>query len=110
MRSGTMIATQRIEKIFTEAYGVVQMKIDTYRSQKKPSYGLVVPAGTDLSSFEGVIAAGIASLQPWIKGSTHELKKVYHGDLLNFIQGEIEKNGASLVKVETRFAEILGSH
>jgi len=86
------------------------MKIDTYRSSAKPSFGLVVPAGTDLSSLQGIAAAAVAKLAPMTPRSRNvSLEDVFKGDLLAHLQAQIAAEGAGLVKTEVSFSEVVGN-
>jgi hypothetical protein len=74
------------------------MKVDLYVSQKKPSYGLVAPANTDIFAFTGEVGAAIAALSPLKKKrGSHELAVLYHGDVLTFLRGQIAQSGVGLV-------------
>lgn len=83
------------------------MRIDVYRSGAKPAYALVVPAGTDLTGFDGVVAKAILDLQPLEMSETAVLNSLYYGDLLEFLESQIAESGAGLVKVQVQFNEIV---
>lgn len=85
------------------------MKIDTYQSSTKPSYGLVVPAGTDLSSLQGEVGDAVAKLAPLTpRAKNVTLDAVFRGDLLVNLQAQIAASGAGLVKTQVSFSEVIG--
>lgn len=86
------------------------MKVDTYHSTKKPSYGLVVPTGTDLTRLQGAAGAGVASLSPLTLRRTNvEISDIYKGDLLAFLEDQIAREGAGLVKIVVSFNEVIST-
>jgi hypothetical protein len=86
------------------------MKVDTYHSTKKPSYGLVVPTGTDLTRLQGAAGRGVASLSPLTLQRTNvELSDVYKGDLREFLENQIAQEGAGLVKIVVGFDEVISN-
>ncbi len=83
------------------------MKIDAYQSNSKRSYGVVVPAGTDLSKLTGEAATAIAKLQPLVKKKSDvELDSICKGDLLEHHQKQLKEHGASMQKIEVHFSEV----
>lgn len=85
------------------------MKIDAYRSNAKPSYGLVVPAGASLDSFSGDVAKAIQSLAPLVQTKVSvELSQVASGDLFDHLQSQIAQDGAGLMKISVLFTELTG--
>lgn len=77
------------------------------KSTSKTSYGLIVPAGAELSSFSGEVAAAIAALQPMVKKKSNiELEGMCKGDLLVYHQRQLAEHGASLQKIEVQFIEV----
>lgn len=85
------------------------MKIDIHRSSKKPSYRLVIPAGTNLSALQGNAGAAVANLAPMTAHSTNvSLEDLFKGDLLAHLQAQIAAEGAGLYKTEVSFSEVVG--
>jgi len=85
------------------------MKIDTYLSRKKPSYGMVVPAGTDLTALQGKAGAAVASLSPLdFQKRSATLEDAFKGDLLEHLEAQIATEGVGLFKTQVQINEVLG--
>lgn len=86
------------------------MKVDVYGSNAKPSYNLIVPAGTDLSlsEFPSEVAEAVKALQPLDKRKGDvDLTSFCCGDLLAHLQRQLQEYGAGLEKTEVRFSEVV---
>jgi len=84
------------------------MKVDAYHSQKSPSYGLVVPAGTDLNTLSGEASQAVTSLSPLSKQKSNvDLSSIAIGDLLTHLENQIAQSGAGLMKQVVKFGEVI---
>jgi len=75
-------------------FNLIQISCDAYRSKAKPSYGLVVPAGVDISKFDGEVGKAVNVLTPLEIAKTGELESLFVGDLLKHLQTQIAEKGA----------------
>jgi hypothetical protein len=72
-------------------------------------YALVVPTGTDLSTFKDDVVIAIEKMQPLVLfKKSAEFENLYHGGLGIFLRGQIGKYGAGLVRSKIDFKEITG--
>jgi hypothetical protein len=86
------------------------MKVDTYRSKAQPSYGLVVPANTDLNRLAGEVATAVQKLMPLVPSKVNvELTSIATGDLLDHLESQLSEKGAGLMKMNVSFNEVGGS-
>lgn len=84
------------------------MKVDAYRSKAKPAYGLIVPAGTDVTVFDGEVAEALNKLSPLEKVKTAvDLESISTGDLFQHLQSQIAEKGAGLMKIDVQFKEVV---
>ena len=82
------------------------MKIDIYRSTKKPFQGLVVPAGTDPTTLSGDVGLKAAKLSPLTshsKGRT--LHDVFKGSLLSTLEAQLADDGAGFVETDVQIGD-----
>lgn len=83
------------------------MKVDCYQSKAKPSYGVVVPSGNDLSLLAGDAGAAVANLQPLVlQKKSVELESIAVGDLQTYLEKQIAESGAGLMRTQVDFIEV----
>lgn len=84
------------------------MKVDCYQSNDQPSYGLVVPSGTNPDSLTGDAGAAITKLKPLVlRKQSVDLASVAVGDLYKHLERQITECGAGLMRTEVQFTEIV---
>lgn len=87
------------------------MKIDIYKSRKKPAFSFVVPTGTDPTKLEGEAAAAIAKLSPLERRSHGEdFDSFFKGDLHTHLRAQISAAGAGVYRTAYEFGELTGSY
>jgi hypothetical protein len=73
------------------------MKVDHYRCQRVPEYSFIVPAGADLSSYEGEEAKYVAAFQPIEAVELDfDLEALVTEDLARFID-DLQRVGISMM-------------
>ncbi len=83
------------------------MKVDTYHSEIRNKYCLVVPSGVNPETITSATKEGIMSLLPLKKAKTlAELQSVARGKLLEYLENQIEEVGAGLIQTSVTFDEI----
>ena len=83
------------------------MKVDTYHSEIRNKYCLVVPSGVNPETITSAAKEGIMFLLPRKKAKTSvELEGVARGELLEHLENQIEEVGAGLIQTSVTFDEI----
>lgn len=77
------------------------MKVDAYKSAADGSWGVLVPTGADPAALQGQVLERVSKLSPLNPVKKNVLlTDMFHGDMPESLQKQIQEHGAALVKID----------